>query len=163
MLPATAFAVIAVADGHPFDTLRLVVAGDFSDRLVFLAAQHVDAFARLVAEGVDRPHEHVVAELVEMATETQPIPSRRDVVGRGLAFSLNQHRHVEKVLAIPGRPGVHDLKPFAIWVDLDFDAAAVLGRRDVGGVAVVEVAGRYLRRRLWRVEAERLTIAAGQG
>ena len=162
MLTAAAFAVIAVADGHPFDPLSLVVAGNLGDWLVLLAAQYVDAFASLVVEGVDRAHEHVVAEPVEMAAEAQPIPGRRDVVGRGLALGLDQHRHVEEILAVPGGPGLHDLKPLAARVDLDFDAAAVLGRADVSGVAVIEVARRHLGRRLRRVEAERLAVAAGQ-
>src|SRR3984893_4995967 len=100
MLAAAAFAVIAAAPRDPLYALRLVMAGDLGDRLVLLAAQHIDAFAGLVVEGVDRAHEHVVAELVEMAAETQPIPGRRDVIGRGLALGLDQHRRVEEILAI---------------------------------------------------------------
>src|SRR6516165_8635816 len=111
MLAAAAFAVIAVADGHPFDSLGLVMAGDLGDWLVLLAAQHVDTPARLVVEGIDRAHEHVVAELVEMAAKAQPIPRWRDVVGGGLALGLDQHRHVKEILAVPGRPRMHDLKP----------------------------------------------------
>ena len=70
MFAAAPLAVIAVTDSHPFDPLRLVMTGDFGDRLVPFAAQHVDALAGLVIEGIDRAHEHVVAELVQMAAKT---------------------------------------------------------------------------------------------
>ena len=113
----------------------------------------------LAGEGVGRAHEHVVAELVEVAAVAQPRAGRRDVVGRGLALGLDQHRHVEEVLAVPRRPRLHQLQPLAVRVDLQLDAAAVLGRRDVGRVAAVEVVRRHLGRGLRRVEPERLAVA----
>src|SRR5208283_979562 len=55
MLAAAAFAVIAVTDGHPFDPLRLVVAGDLGDRLMFFTSEHVDALPASTSKALFAP------------------------------------------------------------------------------------------------------------
>src|SRR5580704_14496255 len=51
VLAAAALAVIVVADRHPPDAVRLVVAGELADRLALLAGQDVDAGAWLIGKG----------------------------------------------------------------------------------------------------------------
>src|SRR5207244_708147 len=81
-----AFAVIVVADGNPLDPMGLVVPSNLADRLSLFAGEDVDPGTGLAIEGVGRAHEHVVAELIQVAAVTQPRTGGRDVVRRGLAF-----------------------------------------------------------------------------
>ncbi len=163
MLAAAAFAIVEIADCDPADAARLIVTGDPRKRLVALARQHVLALAGLAGEGVGRAHEHVVAELVEVAAIAQPRAGRRDVVGRGLALGLEQHGHVEKVVSVPRGPWLQALQPLALGIDLERDVADIVGRSDVSGLSAREVLRRHLRRRLGRIELERLAVAVGEG
>ena len=89
VLAAAAFAVVRVADDDPLHALRLVVARD--RRRSSAPVSPVSTFDRLAAlagVGVDRAHEQVVAELVEVAAVAQPRAGGRDVVGRRLALGL---------------------------------------------------------------------------
>src|SRR5207247_9608438 len=72
------------------------------------------------------------------------------------------HLPVLEIFALPGGPVMRDLQAVAVWVDLDLDAAAVLGRYDEGRGAAVEVALRDDRRRLGRLELEGLAVGVSQ-
>src|SRR5438105_3222185 len=119
VLAARALAVVLVADHHPADAPRLVVTGDLGERHAPLARQQVESLARLAGERVDGAEEHVVADAVEMAAVQEPAARGRDVVGRRLAFGLDQDRQAEKVLAVPGGKLLEDLQTLAPGRDLD--------------------------------------------
>ena len=163
MLAATAFPVVRVADDDPLDALGLVVASDRGEGLPRLSREDVLALAGLARIGVGRAHEHVVAELFEVSAVAQPGARRRDVVGRRLALGLQEHGHVLEVLAVPRGPGLHQLQPLALRIDLQHDSAAVLRRRHVGGAAAVEALRGHLGRGLRRRQLERLAVGAGEG
>src|SRR5262245_23700608 len=125
VLPARALPVILVPDHHPAHALGLPVAGDPRERHPGLAGEHVHALAGLAGEGVHRAEEHVVADLVEVATEAEPRPGRRDVVRRRLALRLDEDREVLEVLPVPPRERLEELEPLAVGPDDDLHPAAV--------------------------------------
>ena len=81
VLAARALTVVRITDDHSLDALRLVVARDRRERLPGLSRQDVLFLA-------GRAHEHVVAELAEVAEVAQPGSGGRDVVGGGLALAF---------------------------------------------------------------------------
>ena len=95
-------------------------------------------FAGLAGEGVGGAHEHVLAELGEVAAVLEPGPGGGYVVGGGLALRLDEDGQAVVVAAVPGGPGVQGLEAVAIGIDGDLDAAPSSGGRDVAGLAGVE-------------------------
>src|SRR5688572_20835029 len=79
VLAARALAVVLVADHDPLHALAAVVLRDGGDGLRGLAGEHVLALAGLAGVGVDRPHERVLAELLEVTPVAEPGAGRRDV------------------------------------------------------------------------------------
>src|SRR5262249_11832543 len=112
-------------------------------------------------------HEHIIAELIQMAAVTQPGASRGYMVGGGLPLRLDQYRHIQEVLTVPGRPRLQQLQPLTVWRHRQRDIAAIFRRRYVGGVAPVKVLGWHFWRRLRWLQLEGLAIrtsdSIGQG
>src|SRR5437868_1901967 len=70
------------------------------------AVARVDAEAGFAArERVDRAEEQVLRDVREMPAVREPLPGRRDVIGRALALGLQQHAQVVDVATVPGREG----------------------------------------------------------
>src|SRR5438477_7280214 len=72
MFATAAFAVVLVADDDPFDAMGFVETSYLGKRLVVFARDQVASLTGHPGECVDKPHEHIVAELVEMAAIAQP-------------------------------------------------------------------------------------------
>ena len=78
-------------------------------------------------------------------------------------MGFNQHRGIDDVFAIPGEPGLQDLNAVALGVYVQLNVAAVLGRRNIIGIPLVELFGRNLVRRLGRLQLKGIAVGAGKG
>ena len=87
VLATAALAVVLVADGHPADAFRLVVARHVG-HLAPIASELVADVVRLVVLEVDGADEHVVRDVVQVATVLEPRASRAYVIGRALTLDL---------------------------------------------------------------------------
>src|SRR5262249_876390 len=157
---AAALAVVVIADDDPLQAMGFIVPGDLRNGLSALTRDHILSLASLIREGIGSAHEHIIAELVQMTAVAQPRASRGDMVGGGLSLGLDQYRHVEEVLTVPGRPWLQQLQPLTVRGHGQRDIAAILRRRDIGGVPSVEVLGRYFWSRLGRLQLEGLAIGS---
>src|SRR5438309_2732302 len=125
MLPAAALPVILVADHDRADALRFVPAGDLRYGKPRFARQDIRALAWLGRKCIVRPKEHIVADLVQMASELEPGSCRRNVIGRRLAFGLDQQGKFLEILAVPARKWLQQLQPIAGRRDFDGQFLAV--------------------------------------
>ena len=85
------------------------------------------------------------------------------MISGGLPLGLDQHGHIQEVLAIPGQPRLQQLQPLTVRSHRQRDIAAILGRRDIRGVTFVKVLSRHFWSRLGRLQLEGLAISAGDG
>ena len=92
----------------------------------------------------------------------KPWTGRRNVIGRCLTLAFQQNRHFQKIAAVPDRPWLQALKPFAIGVDLQLNVFAAFTRSGIGGLAGREVFRWHLGCGLRSIERERFTVATGQ-
>src|SRR5229473_223415 len=159
VLPARSLAVVLVADHEPALALGLELPGHLGEVLPRLPGERVEALARLAREGIDGAQEHVVADLVEMATDEEPGPGGRDVVGGRLPLRLHENGQLEETLAVPAWEGLQELEPLAVGIDLHLHGIAVGSRRLVAFLALGEALGRELLA-LRRGEAKRLAVGA---
>ena len=103
VLAAASLAVVVVADYDPADPGVPVVLGGLGEGAACLAGEDISSFAGLAGEGVGRAHEHVLAELGEVAAVLEPRPCGGYVVGGGLALRLHKDWQADVVAAVPGR------------------------------------------------------------
>lgn len=115
-----ALAVVPVTNDDPLDASLLVVTGN-SWHSVDLTSLLVLDLVGLTVGSVDGTDKHVVRDVVEMATVLQPWTGHRDVVGGGLALSLDQDWKVGSVLAVPGLEWLENLETVGGWGDSDGD------------------------------------------
>lgn len=156
VLTGRTLAVVPVTDDDPLDAVLLVVTGDIRDSAV-LSGQRVLDLVGLAVLSVDGTDKHVVRDVVQVSTVLQPGTGHRDVIGGGLALSLDENGQVGRVLAIPGIEGLEELETIGSRRDGDGDRRAVLGRVLVGILAwVVAVGGQTLTS--WRLELELLAV-----
>jgi hypothetical protein len=135
-------AVVPVTDNDPPDAVLLVVTGNVRDGTV-LAGEVVLDLVGLAVLLVDGTNQHVVGDVVQVATVLQPRTSHGDVVSGGLALALDEDRQVGGVLAVPSVEGRKELKTVGGGGDGDLNGLAVGGRRLVGVVSwVVAVGGK---------------------
>ena len=85
------------------------------------------------------------------------------MISSALALHLHKDRHISEVVALPSGPRVHHLKALAVGVNRDLDVAAVVRRRDIGGVTWVKTGFRDFRRRPRRIQLDRVALGIGQG
>jgi len=100
---ATSLTVVLVADHDPARSLGLVVPGDGRETNPSLLGQLVEPRAWVSSECIDRADEHIVADVVEMATETQPWTRHGNMIRCALPPGLEEKRQALHVLSIPGR------------------------------------------------------------
>lgn len=135
-------AVVPVTNDNPLDALGLVVTGNARNSAVFAGGDVLDLVGETVL-GVGGADEHVVGDVVEMATVLEPLTGHGDVIGGGLALALDEDRSVESVLAVPLLEGAQDLETVRLGRDDDADRGAILRRSLVGLLAgVVAVGGK---------------------
>src|SRR5215471_416842 len=112
MLATAAFAVVVVTNDHPAQSSRAVLPRDVRKRQAVTSVQHVDARPWRAHERIGRAREQSVAESLEVASKSEPGPSRRNVVSGRLATRFEQDWQIHKVTSVPSRPGLHRLEPF---------------------------------------------------
>jgi len=160
VLTGRALTVVPVTDDNPLDALGLVVTGNSRDGVPGTSELVLDLVG-LAVGSVDGTDEHVVRDVVQVATVLEPRAGHGDVVGGGLALSLDQDGAVNSILAIPRSERLEDLETVGSRGDLDGNGRAVLGRSLVGVTAGVVAASRKsiaLRRR----EHELLAIGTNE-
>lgn len=126
MLSGRALTVVPVTNDDPLDTLGLVVTGDSRDGIPFTVGE-VEDLVGLTVGLVDGTNQHVVGDVVKMATVLEPGTSHGDVIGGGLAVALDEDRNVVGILTVPGLEGGEDLETIGGGGDVDVDAGTVLG------------------------------------
>jgi hypothetical protein len=73
----------------------------------------------LVVFGIGGSDEHVVGDVVEVATVLKPGASHGDVVRGALALGLDEHLDAQDVLPVPGVEGIQQLQPIGLGVNID--------------------------------------------
>src|SRR5436190_1320069 len=100
---------VSSASVEPSEWCSTTVTGRPGDRTV----ASVDSLARLTGrERVVDADEEVARDVAEMTSVPQPRSRRRDVVGRALARSLEQHAQPLHVVAVPRGERLQELEPF---------------------------------------------------
>eukprot|EP00732_Lithocolla_globosa_P002290 Lithocolla_globosa_v1_NODE_1456_length_2560_cov_45.661876.p2 type:complete len:114 gc:universal NODE_1456_length_2560_cov_45.661876:2139-1798(-) len=94
------FAIVLIANHHPWDTSALVSTCHGRDSIKVFGQNVVDRVS-LIVLCVDGTNQHVVADVVKMATVLEPRASHTDVVGCALAFGLDQHWHIQHLISKP--------------------------------------------------------------
>jgi len=109
MLSGGSFTVIPVTNNNPWDTLLLVITSSSWDGTVFTSSEvlYLVCLSVIRVDGTDK---HVVGDVVKMSTVLQPRTGHRDVISGGLALALNQNRHIQFILSIPGLERLENLK-----------------------------------------------------
>ena len=77
---------------------------------------------------IDGADEHVVGDVVQVAAVLEPGTGGADVVRGALAPDLDQHRHVDKVVAVPPLERREQLQAVGLGVDVDGLAGATCRR-----------------------------------
>ena len=140
VLTGRTFAVVPVTNDDPPDAVLLVVTGDVGDGTV-LAGEVVLDLVGLTVLLVDGTNQHVVGNVVQVATVLQPGTSHGDVVSGGLALALDKNGQVGGVLAVPSVEGRQDLETVGGRGNGDLDGRAVLRRSLVGVLSWVVAVG----------------------
>ena len=131
VLTRATLTVVPVTNDNPLDATGLVVTGSSRDSIVFTSESVLDLVS-LTVLGVDGTNEHVVGDVVKMATVLQPWASHGDVVSGGLALALDEDRNASGILAIPGLESLEDLETVTGRGDSDVDSGAIRRRSLVG-------------------------------
>lgn len=140
VLSGRTLTVVPVTNDSPTDTLGLVVTSDGGNGIP-LTSGEVSDLVGLVVGLVDGTDQHVVGDVVEMATVLQPWTSHRDVISGGLALGLDEDREVLGVLAVPGIERGEKLETIGSRGDINGDGSTVLGGGLVGVLAWVVASG----------------------
>jgi hypothetical protein len=141
VLTGRTLAVVPVTDNDPPDAVLLVITGNVRDGTV-LAGEVVLDLVGLAVLLVDGTDQHVVGDVVQVATVLQPGTSHRDVVSGGLALALDEDGQVGSVLAVPSVEGRQELETVGRGGDGDLDGLTVRRRSLVGVVSWVVAVGR---------------------
>jgi hypothetical protein len=142
VLAGRALTVVPVTDDNPLDATGFVVTGSGGDGIVLLGEVVLDLVG-LTVLSVGSTDQHVVGDVVQVATVLQPRASHGDVVSGGLALALDQDGDVSGILAIPGLEASKNLETVGGGGDSDRDSGTVGGRSLVGVTAgIVATAGK---------------------
>ena len=93
MLAAAAFTVVLTTDYEP-GKIGLLVGTCDGGHEVLNASQLILGLTGLVVLGIDSDQEHVVGDVVDVASVLEPRTSLTDVISGALALDLDEHRHV---------------------------------------------------------------------
>jgi len=165
VLARAALTVVAVTDNDPLEASSLVGTGSCSNRAELASDLVLDAILLLVGV-VDGSQEEVVADVVKMATEAEPLASLGDVVGSALAADLDEDGCILDVLAVPSGEGLERSKTLRALLEGNNNVLAVLGRSKIHilalGVLVAlrkRTANRSLKKVLGAVRSLELVLA----
>lgn len=161
VLTRATLTVVPVTNDNPLNATGLVITGGSRDSIVLVSEGVADAVG-LTVLSVDGTDQHVVGDVVKVATVLQPRTSHGDVVGGGLTLALDQDGEVGGVLAVPFGEATENLQTLTLGGDGDIHRLTVRGRSLVGVTAgVITLGGKTLTRR--GVELELLAILVLQG
>lgn len=141
VLTRATLTVVPVTNDNPLDTTSLVVTGSSRDSIV-VASEGVLNLVGLTVLGIDGTDQHVIGDIVKVTTVLQPRTGHGDVVGGGLALTLDKDGKVSGILAIPGLESGQELETVTLGRDSDVDGLTVRGRSLVGVTAGVVALGR---------------------
>ncbi|PMB63621.1 hypothetical protein BM221_010520 [Beauveria bassiana] len=127
MLTRTTLAIVPITNNDPLDALLLVIAGDGGHGIPITCSEIFDLVGLTVGL-IDGTNQHVVGDVVKMATVLQPGTSHGDVIGSGLSLGLDKNGYILGILAIPRLERLENLETIRGRGDLDVDSRAVLGR-----------------------------------
>jgi hypothetical protein len=118
--------VVVVTDDDPRLTGLTVSGSDLGNGTV-LSSGLVDDLVdvALVGQSTDQ---HVLGNVLQVSSESQPRSTGRDVVGGTLADDLDEDGSVDNVLSVPSLEGLQELETVRLGVDGDLDGRPVLGR-----------------------------------
>jgi hypothetical protein len=127
VLTGRTLSVVPVTDDNPLDTTSLVVTGSSGDSIVLLGEVVLDlvGLAVLLVGGTDQ---HVVGDVVQVATVLQPGASHGDVVSGGLALALDEDGEVGGILLVPGLEASEELETVTVG-----ETATSMEARSAGG------------------------------
>jgi len=132
VLTGRTLTVVPVTNDNPLDAAGLVVTGSGRDGAE-LASEGVLDLVGLIVHLVDGTDQHVVGDVVQVATVLQPGTGHGDVVSGGLALALDQDGQVGGILAIPSLEAGEELQAVTAGGDGDLNGGAV-NRRSLVGV-----------------------------
>lgn len=141
VLTGATLAVVPVANNNPLDALLLVITGDGRDSTPVTGGSVLNLVGLTVGL-VDSTNQHVVGDVIKMATVLEPGTSHGDVVSGSLALGLDENGNALGILAIPGLERLQNLETVRGGSNLDIDSRAVLGRSLVSVVARIIAGGR---------------------
>jgi hypothetical protein len=84
------------------------------------------------------------------------------MIRRRLAPRLQQHRHVNKIRAVPRRPRIKSLQPFAARIDSQCDIAPNRRWRNIARNSALETIRWHVRRGLRRFQLEPRAVSRHQ-
>jgi hypothetical protein len=162
--PRRTFTVVVVSNNNPGNASVSVSGTDFGHTGVFASALVDDLVnVTLVRQSSDQ---HVLGDVLQVSSESQPRSSGRDVVSGTLADDLDEDGGVNNVLSVPSLERLQKLESVRLGVDGDLDGRSVLRRSLVGVLTgIVSLGGELETSRVG--ELELLAISAlervGQG
>ncbi len=124
VLTRATLSVVPVTNNNPLDAASLVVTGSSRDSII-VAGESVLDLVGLAVLGVDGTNQHVVGDVVKVATVLEPWASHGDVVSGGLALTLDQDWDVSGILAVPLLESGKELQAVTAGRDGNADAAAI--------------------------------------
>ena len=160
MFAAGAFAIILFGHDNGRDSLCLIRLGHRRNSVVS-AVQLIQDTVGLSIEGIDRPHQHVVRDVLQVSAETQPRSRHGDMVGGTFALGLDEQRHIRQVLSVPRSERCQFLQALRLRMDGYLQRAAVGCRRHI---SVIVHRKAFFRQRIafGRVQTHRLSLLVQQ-
>ena len=89
MFTTGTFSIIFLRNYHRPDALRFILLSRARYTLIGIC-QSVPHLVRFTIESVHRPHQHIIRNIFQMTTETQPRACHRNMVCGTFTLSLNQ-------------------------------------------------------------------------
>jgi hypothetical protein len=161
VLAAGSFTVVLLTNDDLADAIVAVSHTTFRNGHV-VVRDVVEYSVGLLAVSVDGTNETVVRDVLQVTTELQPRAGHRDMVGRTLAFRLDEDAHVLDLLILNGQEGCQQLQAVAVWVNNHFDTGTVFGRSLEASVSYGEAVG-WQFVALWFCEFHLFPFIVGQG
>lgn len=163
VLTRTTLSVVPITDNNPLDAASLIVTSSSRDSII-VAGESVFDLIGLAVLGVDSTNQHVVGDVVKVATVLEPWAGHGDVVGGGLALALDQNWDVSSILAVPLLESGKELQTVTAGGDSNVDTAAVSRGGLVGVTArVVALVGKTVTSGGLQLELLAILVLEGVG
>ena len=130
MLPAGTFSIILFCNDNGGNTSCLILLGHRRNGLIS-SGKTIPYPIRLTVESIDRSHQHIVGYIFQMSAEAQPRPGHGNMVGRTFPLCLDQQRHLQKIIAIPGSKRLQLLQALGVRTNADFHLSSVCRRSHI--------------------------------